>query len=128
LDWQVSIVCLECTLTQTLTPSCVTSLESACSLRFLHEKGIHTVISVCDDPVPWENSALGLIHERIRIADAPEANLLNELPRACMLIAVALAQGQNVLIHSTRGQNRAAAVVTAYCALATAKGLALYVD
>jgi protein tyrosine/serine phosphatase len=45
-----------------------------------------------------------------------------------MLIAVALAQRQNVLIHSTRGQNRAAAVVTAYCALATAKGSALYVD
>jgi hypothetical protein len=113
---------------QTLTLYHAISLESACSLRLLHEKSIHSVISVCEEAVPWENPALGVVHERIRIADDPAANLLSELPRACMLIAVALAQGQNVFIHSARGQNRAAAVVAAYRAFAVAGEPVLYAD
>jgi dual specificity phosphatase 12 len=55
------------------------------------------------------------MHYRIPVQDAENVDLLVELPRACSFIATALAQGRNVLIHSVRGQNRAAAVATAYC-------------
>jgi protein-tyrosine phosphatase len=55
------------------------------------------------------------MHHRIRIEDAPAGvDLLIELPSACNFIHAMLSCGGRVLVHSVRGQNRAAAVVTAY--------------
>jgi dual specificity phosphatase 12 len=88
-------------------------------MRFLAEKQITAVLSVCNDFVPAEDHSLGMMHYRIPIADEPTADLLITLPNACMFIATALAQGRNILIHSGRGQSRAPAVVAAYRESAT---------
>lgn len=83
-------------------------------MRFLAEKQITAILSVCTDFVPAEDRSLGMMHYRIPIVDEPMADLLVTLPHACMFIATALAQGRNILIHSGRGQSRAPAVVAAY--------------
>jgi hypothetical protein len=91
------------------------SLDTARSLRFITDKGITAVLSVCNEFVPAEDPLLRLMHHRIRIEDAPTGvNLLAELPAACAFIHTVLSRGGKVLVHSVRGQNRAPAVVVAY--------------
>jgi protein-tyrosine phosphatase len=78
------------------------------------DKEITAVLSVGNDKVPAEDRAMGMLHYRIPISNEPKTDLLIALPHACMFIAMALAQGRNVLIHSRRGQSRAPAVAVAY--------------
>jgi dual specificity phosphatase 12 len=73
------------------------------------------VLSICSDFVPAEDRTLGIVHYRIPIPDETFTDLLVHLPAACAFISAALAQGRNVLVHSLRGQNRAPAVIAAYC-------------
>jgi protein-tyrosine phosphatase len=91
------------------------SLDTARSLRFIADKGITAVLSVCNDFVPAEDPVFRIMHHRIPIEDAPTGvNLLVELPVACGFIHAVLSHGGRVLVHSVRGQNRAPAVVAAY--------------
>jgi dual specificity phosphatase 12 len=90
------------------------SLEAARSMRILGDKRIAAVLSVCSDWVPAQEPVMYMKHCRIDIEDTTHTNLLAELPKACEFIRAALCKGQNVLVHSVRGQNRAPAVVAAY--------------
>jgi protein-tyrosine phosphatase len=92
----------------------MTSLDAARSVRFLGDKRIAVVLSVCSDWVPAQESVMHMKHCRIAVEDTVDANLLVELPTACAFIRAALCKGRNVLVHSARGQNRAPAVVAAY--------------
>jgi hypothetical protein len=92
----------------------VGGLDAARSLRFIAENQITVVLSLCGDFVPAQDPTLGICHARIDVKEEPGADLLIELPRVVAFIAHALAQGNSVLVHSARGQNRAPAVVSAY--------------
>jgi dual specificity phosphatase 12 len=82
-------------------------------MRFLAEKQITAVLSVCTDFVPAEDRTLGLWHLRLAVPEEG-SDLLVELPRAVAFITQARAAGRTVLVHSTRGQSRAPAVIAAY--------------
>jgi dual specificity phosphatase 12 len=92
-------------------------------MRFLAEKRIAAVLSVCTDFVPAEDPTLGIWHLRLPIASEPGDDLLVELPRAVAFITQALVSGRAVLVHSQRGQSRSATVVAAYreCQISTLK-------
>jgi dual specificity phosphatase 12 len=91
----------------------VGGLDSARSLRFIAEKRITAVLSLCDEFVPAQDRTLRIWHARVAVAEE-HADLLVELPRAVAFVAQALAQGHGVLVHSVHGQSRAPAVVAAY--------------
>jgi dual specificity phosphatase 12 len=82
-------------------------------MRFLAEKRITAVLSVCTDFVPAEDRTLGLWHLRLAVPEEG-GDLLVELPRAVAFISQARTAGRTVLVHSTRGQSRAPAVIAAY--------------
>jgi hypothetical protein len=92
----------------------VGGLDAARSLRFLRDKRIGAVLSICSEFVPAEDHTLGLSHLRLAVPE-DGGDLLVALPRAVAFIAQARAAGRAVLVHSTRGQSRAPAVVAAYC-------------
>jgi dual specificity phosphatase 12 len=86
----------------------ITSLTHTLNRRFS--------VSVCHEEIPAQRRDSPIAHFRIPIDDVDNADLLIWLPSACLFIQTALAGGGVVLVHSTLGQSRSAAVVAAYCA------------
>jgi hypothetical protein len=100
----------------------VGGLDAARSLRFLRDKRIGAVLSICTDFVPAEDRMLGLWHLRLAVPEEG-GDMLVALPRAVAFIEQARAARRAVLVHSTRGQSRAPAVIAAYCACVLARAL-----
>lgn len=85
---------------------------------FLASQGVTHVLSVCTDEnlmIPRREPSI--VHARVPVEDADSADLLIWLPWACKYIHDVLASRGTLLVHSTEGRSRAAAVVAAYRAL-----------
>jgi hypothetical protein len=90
------------------------SLDAAKSTRWLQERGITHAISVCTEDLPFDRAESGVRQLRIAIPDVPHVNLIARLQTACQFIDAALAEGGVVLVLSTEGQSRSAAIAAAY--------------
>jgi hypothetical protein len=91
------------------------SIQIAYQSRYLTDHSVTHIVSVCHDEVPAQQPESPIHHFRVPIDDLEEADLLIHLPAACQFIHSALNQGGVVLVHSTLGQSRSAALVSAYC-------------
>ena len=90
------------------------SLVAARATRTLTERRITHILSVCNDQIPAEHPASGIVHKRIRVEDVDYADLLIHLPEACHFIQQALLNNGVVLVHCGQGLSRGPAVVAAF--------------
>ncbi|KDR84461.1 hypothetical protein GALMADRAFT_56713 [Galerina marginata CBS 339.88] len=90
------------------------SIVGARSSRYLSQKKVTHILSVCTDPIPGELPESGFVHMRIPVEDTNNTNLLAHLPAACDFIDRALRSGGVVFVHSVHGISRGPAVVAAY--------------
>lgn len=80
-----------------------------------HERRrITHVLSVCPDPLPFDNGAPGITHMRIPVQNVDYADILIHLPGACRFIQQAIQSNGTVLVHGRDGLSRSATVVAAY--------------
>jgi dual specificity phosphatase 12 len=91
------------------------SLGVATNTRYLTDHRITHIVSVCHEDIPAQRQDSPIQHFRIAIDDVSTADILRWLSAAVQWIGNALNNENGVvLVHSTLGQSRSAAIVAAY--------------